>query len=453
MKEPHSLDAERSVLAQMLRDDGHVAAKVVGTLLMGEHFYAPPHRVLYEAIYENYYADLPFDPLTIGTRCAKKLSKLLSCSEEAVISRVREIAESRFPGKVLDHAKLVKHHADLRKLLALCRMIEGEVEAQERNAEEIAGTASQEAMQIATNTLLTAEIKGFGDLGRGYHRELVAAKRASELGIEIGVKFGMPFIDDYTNGLRAKELTLGAGEPGVGKSAVYWLAALRFAQKQMVKERGKRIATLVLSLEMGEEPSNMRLAQTLTGIDGGKLRSGEVSDREVNRVLHEWGRRKDIPLYFNFASHMRASQLRALVVEGIRRYNVGLVVIDHFRHFKMDRRYDSWLQEDEDKVVFLKESIAEDLNTAVVCVCHTTKGIAEARNARPNLTHLRGSYQVAAAADSVSFIHQPYKYASDEDRESGSVTETQMEMIWEKNRHGPTGISHFYMAAARMEIK
>jgi replicative DNA helicase len=178
-----------------------------------------------------------------------------------------------------------------------------------------------------------------------------------------------------------------------------------------------------------------------------------MSEGDLGQIIQSWGRNKDIPLYFNFASNARASQLRALVVEGIRRHNVGLVVIDHFRHFSMDRFYQSQLQEDEDKVKFLKEAIAGDLNTAVVCVCHTTKGIAESRNSRPNLTHLRGSYQVAAAADFVSFVHQPFMYASDEDRESGEVTEDQMEMIWEKNRHGYKGIAGFSMRASRMEIK
>jgi replicative DNA helicase len=453
MKAPHSLDAERSVLATMLRQGDKVAAEVIGTLLEGKHFYAPPHRVIFEALHENYYADMPLDSLTIGTRCSKTLSKLWSTSEEVAVERVNDLAASRFPGKVIDHAKLIKEHADLRGLLGLCKTIEGEIEAQERGAEEIAGLVSQQAMRIATDSLLTAEIMDFGQLGRNYYEQATLAKKATEMGIELGVKFGMPFLDNYTRGLRATELMLGAGEPGVGKSAVYWKAALRFAQKQMVKTEDKRIGTLVLSLEMGEEPTNVRLAQTLTHIDGGKLREGTMSDAEINKILHEWGRRKGIPLYFNFASSARASQLRALVVEGIRRYNVGLVVIDHFRHFNMDRRYDNQIIEDEDKVKFLKEAIAKDLNTAVICVCHTTKGIAEARNQRPNLTHLRGSYQVAAAADFVSFIHQPYMYATDEARESGEVTESQMEMIWEKNRHGYKGIAQFHMNAARMDIK
>jgi replicative DNA helicase len=422
--------------------------------LMPKHFYAPAHKVIATAIYENHFADLPTDAITIGERCAKQLSRQWSVEEAEAVSRVREISTERFHGKINDHAVMVQKKHSYREILDLTATIEGEVEREDKAPEEIAGLASKGAMEIATDSLLTSEIVHFGQMGRNYYQQATEAKAAHERGSEIGAKFGLPFIDDYTRGLRKTELYLGAGEPGVGKSAVFVKAALKFAGKQMQKSNADhRVGTLILSLEMGEEPTNMRLASAVTGIDGGKLREGRITDGEMGAIAREWGRRRDIPLWFNFASNASASQLRALVVEGIRRFNTGLIIIDHFRHFKMDHHYQSQLVEDEDKVKFLKESIAGDLGCAVICICHTTKGIAESRNSRPNLTHMRGSYQVAAAADFVSFVHQPYMYAMDDERESGKVTENQMEMIWEKNRHGYKGIAQFEMEAARMHIE
>lgn len=452
MKAPQSPEAERSVIGQMLRDGEKVCARVVGTLLEPRHFYAPAHKVIFQALYDNYYADLPLDPLSISNAVSKKLATLWSCEPEAAIERVQELATSGFHGDIIDHAVLVKQKAGFREILDLVHMVEGEIEREGKTPEEIAGIASEQAMKIATDSLLTQEIVPFNVMGNRAYEQMLKAKQAHERGSEIGAKFGMDFIDDYTRGLRGTELWLCAGEPGVGKSAVLVNAVIRYAQKQMTRPPEKRIAALVLSLEMGEEPTNMRIVSALTGTDGGRLREGRISDGDMGRMVKEWGRRKEIPLYFNYASNARASQLRALVVEGIRRYNTGLVIIDHFRHFRMDRFYDNQLREDEEKVKFLKESIAGDLGCAVVCICHTTKGISDSRNSRPNLTHLRGSYQVAAAADFVSFIHQPYMYADDIARETGEVTEDQMENIWEKNRHGYKGIATFNMNASRMEI-
>jgi replicative DNA helicase len=453
VKAPHSLDAERSVLGQMLRDGEKVCSRVMGSMLEPRHFYAPAHKVIYQAMYDNYYADLPIDPLSIADMMSKKLATLWSCDESVAAERIQELATSGFHGNVLDHAAIVKQKSGYREILDLLHSGEGEIERETKTPEEVAGILSEHAMRIATDSLLTQEILPFHLMGQRAYEQMLKAKVAHEKGNATGAKFGLPFIDDYTRGLRGTELWLCAGEPGVGKSAVLVNAVINYAQQQMRRPEDKRIGALVLSLEMGEEPTNMRIVSALTGLDGGRLREGRITDGDMGRMVKDWGRRKEIPLYFNYASNARASQLRALVVEGIRKYNTGLVIIDHFRHFRMDRHYDNQLREDEEKVKFLKESIAGDLGTAVVCICHTTKGISESRNSRPNLTHLRGSYQVAAAADFVSFIHQPYMYADDMARETGEVTEDQMENIWEKNRHGYKGIAPFTMNASRMEVK
>lgn len=450
---PHSLEAERSVIGQMMAGGTRVAGEVIGTQLSPPDFYVPAHQIIYEAIYAAYFADDPIDPLSIGEVGSKRLAKHWSCDENDAIVRVRDMAVGQaFSGSVLDHGKVVKKHAHYRHLLDLASSIQKEVGDEQRGPEEIAGIVSHQAMRIATDSLLTQDLISFGDLGRRYIQQARMLMDARARGIELGAYFGLPFLDRYMRGLQPTELLIGAGEPGVGKSAVYWKAALKFAQRQM-QHPDRMIGTLILSLEMGEGPSNIRLAQTLAKVDGGKLREGNPSKMEFARVINEWGRRKDLPLYFNFTSHLRASQMRALIVEAIRRHNVGLVVIDHMRYFDMDRRYENQTQEDEEKARFLKESIAKDLNCAVICIAHTTKGIENTPDRRPQLSHLRGSGQVAAHADFVNFIYRPFMYADDSEKVNGSVSETDAECIWRKNRHGLDGIEPFYFKPEVMDIR
>ena len=434
---------------------GHkVAGEVIGTLLEPDNFYAPAHKAIFTAIYESYYADNPVEPLTIGEICSKRLAAIWSCDENDAIVRVRDMAVNQtFTGNVIDHAKVVKRHADMRLLLDLSMTIQHEVAQEERGPEEIAGLTSQEAMRIATNTLLTQEIIPFGDLGRRYIEQARLAKKAKDEGLELGAYFDLRFIDQYTRGLQPTELMIASGEPGVGKSAVWWRAALGFAERQMRYPADRRIGTFILSLEMGEQPSNIRIAQTVAQLDGGRLREGDISEDMMRTIIYQWGRRKDIPLYFNFTSMLRAGQMRSLIVEAIRRHNVGLVIIDHFRYFDMDKRIENQTQEDEEKARFLKEAIAKDLNVAVVCIAHTTKGIENQPDRRPNLSHLRGSGQVAAHADFVNFVYRPYSYADDQQKALGEVTETDAELIWRKNRHGLDGIAKFEFEPSTMSIK
>lgn len=451
---PHSPEAEQAVVGRIMSEGTKLAGRVVGSTLEPPHFYSPALRVIFEACYEAYYADEPMDPLTIGEQKAKSLSRLWNVDEREAIRRVRILAEGQsFSGNVIDHAKLIKRDSDYRLLLGLAESIKNTVKEETKSPEELAGIASQRAMRIATNSLLTADITSFGDLGKQFINQLREMAQARADGVEMGAHFALRFLDDYMKGLQPTELWILGGEPGAGKSAVAWIAGQNFAERQMPKPKEDRVATLVLSLEMGDLPSKMRIAQALTGIDSGKMREGDVTPGEIDRIINEWAKRQEIPYYFNFTSSLRASQLRAICVEAIRRHNVGMVIIDHFRYFDMDERYERTIDEDEAKARFLKEAIAKDLNLAVVCLAHTTKGFENNQDRRPTLSNLRGSGQVAAHADFVSFVHRPYKYASDEDKAQGTYTEVDAEMIWAKSRHSLDGVAEFYFEPSKMRIR
>jgi replicative DNA helicase len=193
----------------------------------------------------------------------------------------------------------------------------------------------------------------------------------------------------------------------------------------------------------------------MSRIDGGKLREGDLSDRDLQKIAQDWAAERELPLYFNFASNFKLSQLRALVVQAIRQHNVGLIVVDHFRMIDPDRRVNNPNQEDEAKARFLKESIAKDLNVAVICLAHTVKlkGAREGGDGRPTLNDLRGSYQVAAHCDAVAFVYRPIMYATENEIGEGVIRDTDAEMLWRKNRNGELGVEEFGFDPAHMTVQ
>lgn len=451
---PHSPEAEKSVIGMLLAQP-KVAPNVVGALLDADDFYVAGLRILFSRIEENYYADDPIDPLVVGEACAKQLSRLWNVTERETIRKIEGLASGQrqfAERQVLDHAKLVKKHSNYRHLIDLADGIKRQAGEEEEDPDKIAADAAQKATEIATDSISTAEILSFADAGRRYIKHLRTMQAAHAQGIELGARFDLDFIDDWTGGVQPTELLIAGGEAGVGKSAVFWKAAMNFAKRQMQKPEDQRIATLILSLEMGELPSSGRIAHTITNLSGRQLREGDISDADLRRVVSKWSQDKDMPLFINHTSTLKASQLRALVVEAIRQHNVGLVVLDHFRYFDMDHRLDTQLREDEEKVRFLKENLAKDLNIAVVCLAHTTKAI-ENQDKRPKLSHLRGSGQIAAHADFVGFVYRPWVYATQKAKDNGAVKETDAEMIWAKNRHGRTGTAEFYAEFDIMRIE
>lgn len=431
---------------------------MVGTLLEPEHFYTPACRILYAEAVSRYYADEPTDALSVAAASAKLLTPVWNITEQEAIEKVRSLATGRtFDGPAADHAKIIKRLAGFRQLTTVCFDMAAKAMEQADDPEHLAGSLSHEAMKIATSGVLSNEIVPFDQVGLNViaSQQMLQAARAQ--GVQLGAYFGLSFLDSFMRGLKPTELLFIAGEPGAGKSAVTWKAGELFAETQMPKPRDRQIGTLVLSLEMAQEPSDTRIAQTVTQIDGGALREGRTDAADLQKIRDEWARRKGLPLYFNYSSTMRFSQLRALVVEAIRRHNVGVVIIDHFRYVDMDPpadrgRWNSQLEAEEALARALKQDLATELNVAVICLAHTTKAIENREGGRPRLSDLRGSGQVAAHADYVAFVYRPYSHATQDDIDDGKVKRTDAEMIWEKNRHGLEGTARFFFDPSTMTI-
>lgn len=453
---PHSQEAETSVVGQMLARH-KLVGEVIGTLLEPEHFYNAACRVVYAEMVARYYADEPIDPLTIGEACAKSLMRVWNVQEREAVGRVQLLATGRqFSGLAVDHAVIVKRDADYRVLLDLAESIKTAVAAETQSPSELAGSVSYEAVKVATSSLLSQDLYSFDEVGARFLAQQKLLRAAREQGIELGAYFGMTFIDSFTRGLRPSELFFLVGDPGAGKSAVAWKAAILFAERQLKRPRDKQIGTLILSLEMAEEPSDVRVGQSVTALDGGKLREGRSDDDDLRKIMDEWKAREGLPLWFNYSSNIRASQMRALCVESVRRHNVGVIIIDHFRYIDMDPATDgrrrSTLEAEEELARYLKQDLATQLNVAVICLAHTTKAGGSRDDPRPTLSDLRGGQLVAGHADYVAFVFRPYSHAGQDAIDEGTVKRTDAEMHYKKNRHGLEGMASFYFDPSTMNI-
>lgn len=445
---PVSVEAEASVVGSMLARP-KITGEVVGTMLQPDHFFYAGHQMLFNQIVDAFYSDEPADPLSIVERCGQPLLRTWNCDAGGALERVRAMVAGAQPRDAVAHCKIVRQDWERRSLLDLVTRVEQQVAARE-DPEAIAAQVTTEAAQLATQQLLTNEIISFGDLGRRMVERQRALMVARAQGIEIGVRFGMNFLDDRLHGLKGSEVLILAGAPGEGKSSISWVAATQFAERQMVKPPEQRIGTLVISAEMAEEPSSDRIAQNLARVDGAHLRDGDTSEDELARIIKEWGARRELPLYYNFTSMMRASQMRALVATAVQRYGVGLVVIDHMRYFDPDVRLLKASEEDEEKARFVRERIAKDLNVAVILLAHTVK-IPNDR--KPLLNDLRGGQMVSAHADFVVFTYRPYRHATHDEILDEKVDRTEMELLWEKNRHNDEDPTYAFFEPSTMTVR
>lgn len=450
MTPPSSPEAEQAIIGALLAEPG-LAPRVITTGLLAEDFMVPANRLIFETIVDRFYGDEAVDAILVAEALGGRLDAAYGADHAQTMKWVQGLAVGRQGADTTAHAQLVREQSSRRKLLGLAAAIEQRATAGELTPEEVAGMASQEAMLIATGTSSIDQTETFADVGRNFIREVRQVKAAREAGVEMGAYFGIPAFDNYVRGLKGGELMIFAGAPGEGKSAVMWNATSGFAERQLERAADRRIAALILSFEMGRYPSSTRVATMLTGIPGDQLREGTLSDDDIRKLIVEWRNRKELPLLFNFSPSLRCSQVQAIVAEAVRKHNVGVVVIDHFRYFDLDKRLPNRNDEDDEKVRFLK-TLARTLNVAVVCLAHTRKKGTAERDPRPKLSDLRGSGQISADSDFVIFLHRPAKYLSEDEQIAQGVVKTDAELIYEKNRHGYDGSAKFFADFERMKV-
>lgn len=435
--------AEWAIVASMVTNPSCIG-EVVGTQLAAEDFVRPDARALYGVTVESYFADLSVEPLTIAEKTRSVLAKLWDVPEPAVADALLDRLNDRDYGTgVLEHSGIVKRHSTARALLSVADRARASLGEGKISPEEVASTMSTEALAVTSGTVARTELYDWMTAGTEYAKYLRRLRLAREKGIELAVYCGLDCIDNYTHGIAPGEVLFLGGAPGVGKSAVAWTAAQGFAARQMTKPREHVISTLICSMEMGLVPSSTRIAQAISGIDGTRLREGDITDAEYGLFLREWKGREGLPLLFNYSSNFRLSQLRALIVEAIRRHNTGLVILDHFRQIDTDRFIKDTNDRDEAKVRFIKENLARDLNIAVICLAHTVKLPRGEKMPRPRLDDLRGSGMIAANVDFIALMHQPGANLSYEECVALSIAETDYEMIWAKDRHSSGGTAYF----------
>jgi replicative DNA helicase len=453
MSIPYVKEAEDSVLAAAIRTPASIPDISTNAGLRFDDFYQPSHQLMWNWIVNAFYADEPIDPVTVGANLVGKLKVAWACAEHEVVPRLERLVQGALvQGKAVQHAKLIREASDKRRLLELAERIQQQVERAEHDPLQIASLIAQEASKVATGAGSRKTTLSYDETGQIFLDALDQARKAQDAGQRIGVWTGVKGIDNVTAGLKPGEVMVFAGEPGVGKSGVIGRCGLNFAKEQATRPKGQQVGTLILSCEMGPVPFGSRIAQMVAKGDTGAMRSGRMSESMFNHIRMKWGAERGLPLYIDYTNNPKVSQVRAIVAEAVRRHNVGFVILDHFKTFRLDQRPQNVNEEDEEKIIFLKYQIAQEMDVAVICLAHTRK-TADTSNGRPGLNDLRGSGQIAAHADFVNFLYRPYKYASQSDKDNLRVLKTDAEVIWGKVRFGEGAETNIQFDPETMDVR
>ncbi len=240
-------------------------------------------------------------------------------------------------------------------------------------------------------------------------------------------------------GMRGGNLILGAGRPGMGKTALMLDIA-----KHAAKVNGKHVA--IFSLEMSNEQVTQRLIVKESGIPMSSLRTGRLSEREWPLFTHAVEKYADVPIYMDDMPALNPTQIRAKAHQLNNRFGIDLLIVDYLQLMGSDTNIDNRVQEVSAISRSLKV-LARELNIPIFAGAQLSRKVEERQDKRPILSDLRDSGSLEQDADVVMFLYRDNMYDSKTEHGNGA------ELIVAKQRDGGTGTVNLIFRGPQMKFE
>jgi replicative DNA helicase len=417
---PYSIEAEQSVLGGLMLDN-RVWPDLAG-YLSPEHFYREDHQLIYRAICELVGGNRPCDFVTLSEHL-KNQGKLEEAGGLGYLGSLANDTPSA--ANVQAYAEIVRERAVLRGLVQVGgNVAELGYRPEGRHYSELLDVAEQQVQGLrsgAENARST--YFDMPELMSKLERKIDHLRQNP--GGLAGLSSGLKDFDAKTTGLHPGDLVILAGRPAMGKTSL----ALGIAEHVVLYER-KSVA--VFSMEMPAEQLAMRMVSSFARIPMGKLRSGDLEDRDWDRLISQGSLIREAPLYIDETGGLSPLEIRARARRIKSRHGLGLIVVDYIQLMQVPGTKDNRTGEIAEISRSLK-AMAKELEVPVIALSQLNRGVEQRDNKRPRMSDLRESGGIEQDADLVVMIYR------DEVYNESSPDKGIAEIIITKQRNGELG--------------
>lgn len=424
--QPHSREAEESVLGEMIRKPEETIEVVRAYLSPGD-FYFQAHRIASRELLRMWDDGIAIDRTSLISRLEER-GYLSDVGGKLAISQWLQEAGQ---GNIEEHARIVQRKAAQRDAVSFAGQFSSDVIDHPDEVSEIISNASLKLEEIRR--------KGVSAGVSVHEAEDVAAELVEhfahlrESGV-IGIPTGYRELDRRTKGLRRDDITLIGARPGRGKSTLMTQLAIRQARM------GYRVG--LVSMEMDRIQIGSWAVMSLGGLrDDDVQAEDEASRSRVAKALEEW---HTLPIsIIDSVVHI------ADVVEAVRqlyvRQGCQIIYLDHF-HFIEDSSRD----EGEARYTALARRLAtswKHMTSRVgreanfVWLCQLRREVDSRPKGRPRKADFRNTGMLEAYATLMLGLSSPelVEFGEDDD-ESEAPDRVTMEVGVVKNRYAEDGV-------------
>ena len=226
---PHNLEAEKSVLGAVLLDERHLIALVADEQLRVEHFYCEQHASVFAAMLALQDAGRKIDHLTV-TEALRQHGTLELVGGQGAVEELAGWVPAA--GHARDYARIVREHAQMRRLLRATYEIQAQIAERSHTGEALLDEAERIIFALRSHDLTSRQRL----LEHAVEEEIDHLAQAGRDGSRLpGRSTGLGDLDQLLGGLQPGRLYVLAGRPAMGKS----LFALQLARSVAIGERSR----------------------------------------------------------------------------------------------------------------------------------------------------------------------------------------------------------------------
>lgn len=369
-------------------------------------FFTVKNRQIYNAIKELKAKKEEVNIISIKNKIKGK--------ETGILDYISRIAESKFGASAGYAYKKLKELSKKRELIKFNKDVEKDIE--QSNIEDIEIYIEKQIKRLKDINVQAQKEETFKDVV-AETSDIITKKYLQKENYENKYTTGIFDLDEATNGLHAEELTIIGARPGVGKTAL----ALKIAHN--IANKGIKVA--ILSLEMSKNQLVERLIAKESRIDSEKIRTGIMTEEEMEKVTEATARIYELPIFIN--TRIKNIQDIEMYVRRLKnKEDIGLLIIDYIQLLKSQNKLNSREQEVSEITRTLK-LLSLELKIPIIGLCQLNRNAARTE---PTLADLRESGAIEQDADNVIFL-----YKKNDNEERKSVEDIVIDL--QKQRAGP----------------
>lgn len=426
------VEAERRVLGILIKYPETTDTAM--DRLRPEHFTDPVYRRIFTIIGEIYNSRGHISYTQVYNRLRK--DGTVDAPDQVLIRLTESFVSQAELAPSID--TLIDKHGR-RAILRAAQEIQNLIYQEKEESLAVVQAKAQDLIFSATQATGENEVKDLMEVLSKCFEKMVE-RRDGKKPYGLAVRF--PEVDMLTTGFKNKDLIILAARPSMGKTSL----ALNFCANVAKRD----IPVLIFSLEMDDEQIGDRLVLSelfrFRRPDGSyEIPSSDfatkLDDQQFEKVQTIFNDLYPLPIYMIDKRGLTVSEIRAKARKVKAEHpQLGLIVIDYLQLIKPPSGSNkNWALIVGDIVRELRD-LAGELDLPLILLSQLNRGVESRDNKKPVMSDLRDSGNIEEFADVVMFLYREDYYYPEKARENG--TEGQVEVIFAKQRKGPTGSAH-----------